>query len=267
VRAAGLSPTLRLVLPRRARHLVERNLMVYRRDWLVIFSGFFEPLLYLFGIGYGVGSLVGTVAGAHGHVVSYAVFVAPALMASSAMNGAIYDSTFNLFYKIKYARTYDAILATPVGTNDVALGEIAWSVMRGSIYSVGFIVVMVALGLVASPLAVLAVPAAVFIGFAFAGVGTAVTTFIRRWEDFDLVQLVLVPLFLFSATFFPIDAYPQFLRIVVELTPLYHGVSLIRSLTTGDVGLHVVVDVVYLLVLGLAGLAITARRLNKLLLT
>ena len=267
MRAVGVSPTLRLVLPRRARHLVERNLMVYRRTWIIILSGFFEPLLYLFGIGYGVGSLVGTVAGAQGHVVKYAVFVAPALMASAAMNGAIYDSTFNLFYKIKYARTYDAVLATPVGTADVALGEIVWSVMRGSIYSVGFIVIMVALGLVTSPLAVLAVPAAVFIGFAFAGVGTAVTTFIRKWEDFDLVQLVLVPLFLFSATFFPIDSYPQALRVFVELTPLYHGVSLVRGLTTGDLGLHMVIDVVYLLVLGLVGLAISSRRLNKLLLT
>lgn len=265
--AAAFSPTLRLALPGRARYLVERNLLVYRRAWLVILSGFFEPLLYLFGIGYGVGSLVGTVAGAHGHLVSYAVFVAPALMASSAMNGAIYDSTFNLFYKIKYARTYDAVLSTPVGTADVALGEIVWSVMRGSIYSIGFIAVMVALRLVASPLALLAVPAAVFIGFAFAGVGTAVTTFIRRWEDFDLVQLVLVPLFLFSATFFPIDAYPQALRVIVQFTPLYHGVDLIRGLTTGDVGFHMVVDVLYLLALGVVGLAITARRLNKLLLT
>jgi lipooligosaccharide transport system permease protein len=265
--ASGFSPTLRLVLPRRARHLVERNLLVYRREWLIIFSGFFEPLLYLFGIGYGVGSLVGTVPGAQGHAVSYAVFVAPALMASAAMNGAIYDSTFNLFYKIKYARTYDAVLSTPVGTADVALGEIVWSVMRGSIYSAGFIVVMVALHLVASPLAVLAVPAAVFIGFAFAGVGTAVTTFIRKWEDFDLVQLVLVPLFLFSATFFPIDAYPQALRVFVEFTPLYHGVDLIRGLTTGNLGPQLLVDAVYLLALGLAGMAVTARRLGKLLLT
>jgi lipooligosaccharide transport system permease protein len=264
---AGLSPPLRLVLPRRARHLVERNLLVYRRVWLVILSGFFEPVLYLFGIGYGVGSLVGSVPGSQGHAVPYAVFVAPALMASSAMNGAIYDSTFNLFYKIKYARTYDAVLSTPVGTADVALGEIVWSVMRGSIYAVGFIVVMVAFRLVASPLALLAVPAAVFIGFAFAGIGTAVTTFIRKWEDFDLIQLVLVPLFLFSATFFPIDAYPQALRTFVELTPLYHGVSLIRGLTTGVLGLHMLVDVAYLLALGMAGLAVTARRLNKLLLT
>ena len=187
-------------------------------------------------------------------------------MASAAMNGAIYDSTFNLFYKIKYARTYDAILATPVGTADVAVGEVMWALMRGSIYSTGFIVVMLALRLVASPAAILAVPAAILIGFAFASVGTAVTTVIKRWEDFDMVQLVLVPLFLFSATFFPISSYPEALRLLVELTPLYHGVDLIRGLTTGSLGLRMLVDFVYLLLLGVAGLAVTARRLNKLLL-
>jgi lipooligosaccharide transport system permease protein len=258
---------IRLMLPRRARRLVERNLMVYRRTWIIILSGFFEPLLYLFGIGYGVGSLVGHVQDASGHLVSYAVFVAPALMATAAMNGAIYDSTFNLFYKIKYARTYEAILATPVSTPDVALGEVTWSLIRGSIYSTGFIVVMLGLRLVASPAAVLALPAAVLIGFTFASVGTAATTFIKKWEDFDLVQLALVPLFLFSATFFPLSAYPEPVQVLVQLTPLYHGVDLIRGLTTGNLGPQMLVDIAYLAVLGILSLALTARRLNKLLLT
>jgi lipooligosaccharide transport system permease protein len=262
-----MSVAMRLMFPRRARRLVERNLMVYRRMWIVIFSGFFEPLLYLFGIGYGVGSLVGRVQDANGHLVIYAVFVAPALMATAAMNGAIYDSTFNLFYKLKYARTYDAILATPVGTADVALGEVTWALMRGSIYSTGFIAVIVALRLVASPTAVLALPAAVLIGFTFAAVGTATTTFIKKWEDFDLVQLALVPLFLFSATFFPISAYPPAVQVLVQLTPLYHGVDLIRGLTTGNLGPQLLIDVGYLAVLGILGLAVTSRRLNKLLLT
>ena len=259
--------TMRVMLPRRAQRLVERNLLVYRRTWIIIFSGFFEPLLYLFGIGYGVGSLVGRVQDANGHPVSYAVFVAPALMATAAMNGAIYDSTFNLFYKLKYARTYDAILATPVGTADVALGEVTWALMRGSIYSTGFIAVMVALRMVASPTAVLALPAAVLIGFTFAAVGTATTTFIKRWEDFDLVQLALVPLFLFSATFFPITAYPQPVQVLVQLTPLYRGVDLIRGLTTGNLGPQLLIDIAYLAVLGILSLAVTSRRLNKLLLT
>jgi lipooligosaccharide transport system permease protein len=264
--ALPMPATMQRMLPRRARRLVERNLMVYRRTWIIIVSGFFEPLLYLFGIGYGVGSLVGGVQDSNGHLVSYAVFVAPALMATAAMNGAIYDSTFNLFYKIKYARTYEAILATPVGTADVALGEVTWALIRGSIYSTGFIVVMVALHLAASPATILALPAAVLIGFTFASVGTAVTTFIKKWEDFDLVQLALVPLFLFSATFFPISAYPQPVQVLVQLTPLYHGVHLIRGLTTGNLGPQMLLDIGYLAVLGIVSLAVTSRRLNKLLL-
>ena len=149
----------------------------------------------------------------------------------------------------------------------MALGEVTWALMRGSIYSTGFIAVMVALRLVASPTAVLALPAAVLIGFTFAAVGTATTTFIKRWEDFDLVQLALVPLFLFSATFFPITAYPQPVQVLVQLTPLYRGVDLIRGLTTGNLGPQLLIDIAYLAVLGILSLAVTSRRLNKLLLT
>jgi lipooligosaccharide transport system permease protein len=261
-----LAALLPLSPSRRAAHLLERNVLVYRRDWLVIFSGFFEPILYLAGIGFGVGSLVGKVAGLPGHPVSYAVFVAPALMASAAMNGAIYDSTFNLFYKLRYAKTYDAILVTPVSPADIALGEVTWALGRGGIYSAGFVVVMAALGLLSSPLAVLAWPGALLIGFAFAGVGSAVTTFLRKWQDFDLVQIVLIPLFLFSATFFPVEVYPAGLRFLVQLSPLYHGVHMLRDLTTGVLDAGIFVDIAYLVVLGLVGIAITSRRLGALVL-
>ena len=249
-------------LPGRSGRLVERNLLVYRRGWLIIFSGFFEPLFYLLGIGFGLGGLVGPVSTDQGLTVSYAIFVAPALMATAAMNGAIYDSTFNLFFKLRYARTYDAVLATPVGVGDVALGEVTWSLMRGSLYSTGFIVVMAALGLVVSPWSLLAAPAALLIGFTFAGVGAAVTTFLRKWQDFDLVQVVLLPIFLFSATFFPLSVYPPALQAVVQLTPLFHGVHLIRGLTTGGVDWTLLLDVAYLGALGLAGLALTTQRLR-----
>ncbi len=255
-----------LPFSRRAVRLVERNIMVYRRTWVVIISGFFEPLFYLLGIGFGIGSLVGPVVTETGHTVSYALFVAPALMASSAMNGAILDSTFNIFFKLRYARTYDAILSTPVGIGDVAFGEVTWALIRGTLYSIGFIVVMLLMGLVASPWAILALPAAMLIGFSFASIGIAITTFLRRWQDFDIVQLFLLPLFLFSATFFPISVYPPALRVIVEITPLYHGIDLIRGLTTGDVGPRLVVDAGYLVVIGLAAMAIGSRRLQGLLL-
>jgi len=250
---------------RRAGLLIERNLLVYRRTWMVIVSGFFEPLFYLLSIGLGLGALIGAVPFG-GQEVPYTAFVAPALMASSAMNGAIYDSTMNVFYKLREARTYDAILATPIGVGDVALGEIGWALIRGAIYATMFLLVMFVLGFVRSPLAILALPAAILIGFAFAGVGMAATTFMRTWQDMDMVQMVILPLFLFSATFYPIETYPDAVRILVQLTPLYHGVDLIRSLTTGIVGPGILVHVAYLAIMGLVGLAITSRRLERLLL-
>ena len=251
---------------RRAVLLVERNIYVYRRTMLVIFSGFFEPLFYLLSIGLGIGGLIGTIPGPDGRPIPYELFVAPALLATSAMNGAIYDSTFNVFFKLNYEKTYDAVLATPLGVGDVALGEIAWALIRGTLYAIGFLAVMLVLGLVRSPWMILAIPAAILIGWAFAAVGMAATTFMRTWQDFDLLQLVLLPLFLFSATFYPISVYPDPIQTFVQLTPLYHGVDLLRSLATGTVGLSSLVHVAYLLVMGLVGLAIVSRRLDKLLL-
>lgn len=244
----------------RAARLYERNLRVARRTWVAMATGFFEPVFYLVGLGFGVGALVGDVDG-----LPYAVFVAPALMATSAMNGALYDATFNMFFKLRYAKTYDAVLSTPLGPADIAAAEVAWALTRGLFYAIGFAVLIVLLGLALSPLVVLAVPAAILIGFATAGIGTAATTFMRRWQDFDLITVVTLPLFLFSATFFPLDVYPEPLRTVVEWTPLYRGTHLIRGLTTGTVDATALVDIVYLLALGSAGLAVTSRRLGRLL--
>jgi lipooligosaccharide transport system permease protein len=251
---------------RRAGRLLERNLMVYRRTWMVLFSGFFEPLFYLLSAGFGIGGLVGQVVGPNGQPVDYALFVAPALLAVAAMNGPIYESTFNVFFKLNYAKTYDAILSTPLAVGDVALGEIVWALIRGSLYAVGFLGVMFVLGLATSPLALLAFPASMLIGFAFAAVGMAATTFMRKWQDFDLIQLAVLPLFLFSATFYPLSIYPPELQAVIQLTPLYHGAHLVRGLTLGVVDAGMLVDILYLVVLGLVGLAIVNRRLEKLLL-
>ncbi len=250
---------------RRAALLIERNVYVYRRGWMVIFSGFFEPLFYLLSIGLGIGGIVGDVAGPDGTPIPYALFVAPALLASASMNGAIAESTFNVFFKLNFQKTYDAVLATPLGPGDVALGEIGWAVIRATLYSLGFVVVIAALGLVRSPWVVLAVPAATLLAFAFAAVGMAATTFMRSWQDFDMIQLFVLPMFLFSGTFYPISAYPEPIRLLVQVTPLYQGVDLIRALVTGAVDLGILWHVAYLAVMGLAGLAIVGRRLNRLL--
>jgi lipooligosaccharide transport system permease protein len=263
--ALPLTSTL-LIGSRRSFRLIERNLYVYRHGWLTILSGFFEPLFYLLGVGFGIGALVGTVTGPGGQELTYQMFVAPALLATASMNGAINESTFNFFFKLNYDKTFVAILATPLSAGDIAVGELIWALIRGGLYAIGFLVVMLVLGLVVSPWIVLALPAALLIGFAFGAVGMAATSFMKTWQDFDLIQLVVLPLFLFSGTFYPIETYPEALRIVVQLTPLYQGVDLIRSLSIGAISPILLVHVLYLAVMGTAGLLVVARRLDKLLL-
>jgi lipooligosaccharide transport system permease protein len=267
VLALRIAPPLALARPTR---IVQRNMLVYRRTFMVIFSGFFEPLFYLLSMGFGVGSLIGNVPLGNGSSVPYAVFVAPALLASSAMNGAIYETSNNFFYKLKYAKLYDAIISTPMSLGDVARGEVLWALLRGSLYAIGFLAVIAAAGLagtalIGSPLGLLAFPAAMVVGYGFAGAGLAATTFIRTWRDFDYLQLAIMPMFLFSGTFYPIDAYPPALQVFVQVTPLYRGVHLIRALTTGTPDVVLLIDVAYLVAMGTIGLAITSRRLVKLL--
>jgi lipooligosaccharide transport system permease protein len=250
----------------RASALVERSLLVNRRAWLAVVSGFCEPLFYLFAMGVGFGALVGTVTGPGGEQVSYVAFVAPALLAASAMNGAVYDATFNIFFKFKYAKLYDAMLSTPLGPLDVAVGEIAWALLRGGLYAGGFLTVMLAMGLLASPWALLALPAALLVAFAFAAVGMACTTFMRSWQDFDLIQLALMPMFLFSTTFFPLEVYPWIVRGVVRCLPLYHAIELMRKLCGGVVEVGMLWHVGYFAVMVALGVVVSARRLGTLLL-
>jgi lipooligosaccharide transport system permease protein len=250
---------------RRVGAVVERNVLSYRRRWGVFLSAFVEPFLFLFSIGIGVGQLVGELPGPGGDLVPYDTFVAPGLMAVAAMTGAIFDTTFNFFFKFKYARTFDAMLATPLGVADVASGEAAWALMRGGLNATTFLLAMVALGLVESWWAVLTVPGAVLIGFAFAGAGLGLTTFMRSFVDFDYVNLAIVPLFLFSATFYPLSRYPDGLAWVVRCTPLYQGVALERALVFGDLRWSLLVHVAYLVVMGALGVRVAGRRLRRLL--
>ncbi len=245
--------------------IVERNFLVYRKVWFIFLTGFLEPLFYLLSIGIGVGHLVGSFR-VGGEVVKYASFVAPAMMAASAMNGAIIDATFNLFFRMKYQKLYDAILSTPVTAPELARGELTWCLMRGSAYSGGFLLVMVCLGQVHSAWAILAWPASTLVGFAFAGAGMALTTFMRSWQDFEYIGLALIPMTLFSGSFFPVSHYAPAVQWVIRCTPLYHGIELIRGLTLGQLHWSMLVSVVYLLVLGAVGLRVAGLRIGKLLL-
>jgi lipooligosaccharide transport system permease protein len=265
-RAIGRDPGAHLPPGEATALLLQRNYLAYRSAWWVFVSGFLEPVFYLFSIGVGVGQLV-TGFEFNGQVIPYAEFVAPGMLAASAMNGALLDSTYNFFFKLKYNKLFDQMLATPLTTADVARGELSWSLLRGGIYAAVFLLVMVAMGLVHSWWSLLVVPAALLSGAAFGAVGMALTTYMRSWQDFDYVTLGQLPLFLFSATFFPVSAFPEWLRWVVECTPLYRSVVLVRELTTGSVTVASGVSVLYLLALAAVGLVVVGRRLDRLLLS
>jgi lipooligosaccharide transport system permease protein len=275
LRAPGLRDVPLRVLPapmlrggfRGSAHLIERHARAYRHAWLVLLSGLAEPLFYLLSIGVGIGALVGQVAGPCGRPVGFTSFVAPALLATSSMNGAVFDSTFNVFFRLKYNKFYEAALATPMGPGDIAMGEIGWALIRGALYAAAFLVIMLVLGLVHSPWAAAVLPVALLIGFAFAGAGMAATTFMKSWQHFEFIILATLPMFLFSTTFYPLSVYPRPLQIVVECTPLYQGVALMRGLTLGVVGPALLWHAAYLALMGLAGLRVAGWRIGRLLLT
>ena len=249
---------------RRSWHIFERNFAIYRSQWLLLISGFFEPLFYLLSVGLGLNHLIGPLH-VGGRLVSYAAFVAPGMLATSAMNGAVIDSIFNTFFRLKISHSYDAVLSTPLDVTDVALGEVWWALARAGVYATSFILCMVLLGDAGSTWVVLCLPASLVTSFAFSCVGLAAATYIRSWQDFDLVTLVQLPLFLFSATFFPISLYPRWLGALVSFSPLYQSAALMRGLALGQFAPIMMVRVIYLIVLALGGLWLAARRFRRIL--
>ncbi|MGA3360736.1 MAG: ABC transporter permease [Solirubrobacteraceae bacterium] len=245
---------------RRTGSLVARNALIYRRSLATVLSSLLEPVLYLLSIGFGVGRLVGNVPGVD---VRYAAFVAPAILATTAMNAAFNQMTFVVFTRMKTERTYDAIVPTPLSVADIALGEIVSAVLGGLLPCVGFVTVMVALGLVISPGILLVIPAALLIGYAFAAAGLAVTTYLRDFSDFQLIQLVMLPMFLFATTFYPLSVYPGWARPVVEILPLYQSIQLLREPALGTFHWDIAGAVLYLFAFGSLALALATRRLTR----
>ena len=245
--------------------VVQRGLIAARSSsWVVILSGFFEPVFYLASMGIGLGGLVGDVQVGAGVSVPYAAFIAPALLAVSAMNGAIYDSTWNVFFKLNYGKLYEGMLATSLGPLDVALGEILYALLRGLVYACGFMIIMQAFGLNLAPTAILALPAVLLVAFGFASLGMAVTSYMKTFQHMDWINIVLLPMFLFSATLYPISIYPQWIQSVIMAFPLWHGVELIRGLTTGVIGPVMLWHILYYVVMIAVGLVFTTKRLRAL---
>ncbi|MFF9143705.1 ABC transporter permease [Streptomyces sp. NPDC014861] len=243
--------------------MVERNLMIYRHSWLLLVAEIFEPVLYLLAFGVGIGGLVGGVPGLADTAVPYAEFVAPALLATTAMNGAMNETTFNLFGKLRTNHTYESILTTPMTVREVALGEVCWALLRGALVAVGFLVTVTLFGLVHSPLVLLVLPGALLVGFAFAALGLAVVTFLRDWQDFQYIQLAMLPMFLFATTFYPLEVYPRPVQLLVECLPLYQSIELIRQPSLGEFGVELLIPAVYLLTLGVLALMLAFRRLDR----
>jgi lipooligosaccharide transport system permease protein len=252
----------------RVLSILNRNVAALRSGpsyWLVLFSGFFEPVLYLLSIGIGVGALIGNIT-VGDEKMSYAAFVAPAMLAVSAMSGALAETTFNFFFKFKYVKTYDAMLTTPLKPMDIAVGELGWAMLRGSLYTACFLVVMIMMNLTSPLWALAAFPATMLVGLAFGAVGMAISTLIRGWQDFDLVFTGQFAMFLFSGTFSPVQDYAVPVEILIGLTPLFHAVELVRGLSTGVLGWGMLLNVAYLAVMTVAGLWVASRRMAKMLL-
>jgi lipooligosaccharide transport system permease protein len=247
------------------RAVVARGLKAtWGSNWAVMASGFVEPVLFLIAMGIGLGSLVGTVEGPGGQEIGYIAYIAPALLAVSAMNGAVYDSTWNVFFKLNFAKLYQGMLYTSLGPLDVALGEITLALLRGALYATGFTAIMGVMGLITTPWALLMIPASVVIAFGFASFGMGITSFMKTFQQMDWINFLMLPMFLFSATFYPLSVYPQAIQWMIQALPLWHGVELLRQLSVGTFTAATGIHVLYYLVMIVLGLILTTARLRKL---
>jgi len=249
----------------RSHVILERSLVALKSsNWFPVVSGFLEPLLYLFSFGYGVGTLIGDIQVSNGQVVSYAMFIAPGLLATSAMNGAIYDSTWNVYWKLHEGKIYHGMLATSLGPLDVALGEILTALLRGFAYAVGFMAVATPMGLIPSWWGLLAIPAAVLIAFGFASIGMAITSYFKSYQQMGLINISLLPIFLFSGSFYPLSVFPEWAQIIIKTLPLWHAIEMIRNLSLGIINISLLGHIAYFLVMVVVGLFFTTKRLNAL---
>jgi lipooligosaccharide transport system permease protein len=214
--------------------VVERQARVYRTLWRgMAFTTFVQPALFLLAMGLGLGSLVdahsGTVEG-----FSYLVFVTPGLLVASAMQLSSVESLWPVLAGVKWIRFFDGVVATPIGAGELYFGYLIWMGLRALVSSAAFLLVAVLLGGVPSAWGVLAIPAAALCACAFAAPLSAYTIAQETDLTFPLImRLGVLPLFLFSGTFFPISQLPTGLQALAQLSPLYHGVALARDATTG----------------------------------
>ncbi len=249
-----------------AVRVMEHRFLLYRRSWRgSAFSSFLAPVLFLASIGLGLGGFVRP--GALPLDVPYIVFLAPGLMAAAAMQTAAGEATYPVMGGLIWGRSFVAMVASPLGAFDVALGYLGWVAMRLAIVCSIYALVVVAFGAAASPGIVLAVPAGVLTGLAFAAPIAAYAATQRDDQGFNaLFRFGITPLFLFSGTFFPVEQLPPLLQLVAWATPLYHGVALARGLALGYASaepLAMSAHLVYLVVLAGAGTFFAVRTFRR----
>jgi lipooligosaccharide transport system permease protein len=249
-----------------ALRVAETHAVVFRRTWRgSSFTTIFNPVLFLAAMGLGLGSLVDDAPGTADLAgLDYLEFLAPGLLAASAMQTAAFEASYPVMAGFKWVRSFEAMQATPLTSADIATGTLVWMGFRVAMTAVAFVVVSALFGALASPLAILAIPAAVLTGLAFAGVIAAWTA--GQTSEYSLSNLFrfgVVPLFLFSGTFFPIEQLPDWLEPVAWVVPLWHGVEVCRHLSLGDPELVDLLHIAYLGAWTVAGVVWAGRRFHR----
>lgn len=223
----------------------KRHFTVFRKTWKVNLSfNFFEPLFYLGALGFGLGAYVQPMDG-----VPYLNYLAPGLIASSAMFATAYECTYGTFIRMEFQKTYHAIIATPAGIDDVVMADMLFGALKAVLYGAVILLVVSVLGLVTSPWALLIPPVLGLSGLLFAAIAMTWTGLVPNIDSFNyFFSLIITPLFLFSGVFFPLTGMPPAVQKIAWISPLYHLVNLTRSLAIGNTSILLVGDVIWLLV-------------------
>ncbi|MGZ5090016.1 MAG: ABC transporter permease [Burkholderiales bacterium] len=245
-------------------HIWRRNRLVWTKLAIPSMLGnLADPMLYMLGLGYGLGAMLPHVVG-----MPYIAFLAAGTVCSSTMMSASFESMYSSFSRMHVQHTWDAILNAPVMLDDVVAGEAVWAASKAFLSGTAVLMVATALGLVASPLALWVLPVVFITGLAFAGLGLIMTSLSPSYDFFMYYfTLAITPMMLASGVFFPLSQLPAWLQAAAGVLPLTHAVALVRPLMTGSVpqsaGVHVLVLVMYALASCYIALALARRRLLK----
>ena len=237
-----------------------RNMLVWRKLMAAsVLTNLADPLIMLFGLGYGLGALLPSVEG-----MSYIAFFAAGQLCSATMSTASFESMFSGFARMHVQKTWDAILYAPMTVDDVVAGEMAWAATKAFLSGSTILGIMAIFGIAGSPIVVLALPAAFLVGLAFSGIGLVMCSLARGWDFFSFyMTLVMTPMMMISGVFFPVDQLPAPLLAVAKALPLYHGVQIVRPLVAGTMPENLLVHVAVLVAYAAAGYALAIHFARK----